>query len=56
MAKHLARALAPRGTAILAGLLDTQARWVLSVHRRHGLVLEAMVREGSWTTLVLRKR
>ncbi len=55
MAKHLARALAPGGTAILAGLLDTQARWVLAAHRRHGLVLETALREGKWTTLVLRK-
>jgi ribosomal protein L11 methyltransferase len=55
MAKHLAHALAPRGTAILSGLLDTQARWVLAAHRRHGLVLEATLREGRWTTLVLRK-
>jgi ribosomal protein L11 methyltransferase len=56
MAKHLARALAPGGTAILAGLLATQARWVLAAHRRHGLVLETTLREGDWTTLVLRKR
>jgi ribosomal protein L11 methyltransferase len=55
MAKHLARALAPGGTAILAGLLDTQARWVLAAHRRHGLVLEATLREGRWTTLIMRK-
>ncbi len=55
MAKHLAAALAPGGTAILAGLLDTQARWVLAAHRRHGLVLEQTLREGRWTTLVLRK-
>jgi ribosomal protein L11 methyltransferase len=56
MAKHLAPALAPGGTAILAGLLGTQARWVLAAHRHHGLVLERAIREGQWTTLVLRKR
>jgi len=55
MAKHLAVALAPGGTAILAGLLETQARWVLGAHRHHGLRLEAKIREGQWTTLVLRK-
>ncbi|MBN8928756.1 MAG: 50S ribosomal protein L11 methyltransferase [Rhodospirillales bacterium 69-11] len=55
MAKDLAAALAPGGTAILAGLLHTQARWVLSAHRRHGLRLERMVRQGNWTTLVVRK-
>jgi ribosomal protein L11 methyltransferase len=55
MAKHLAAHLAPGGTAILAGLLDTQARAVLAAHRRQGLRLERSLREGSWTTLVLRK-
>ena len=56
MAKHLARHLAPGGTAILAGLLDMQLRWVLAAHRRHGLVLESTKHEGPWRTLVLRKR
>jgi ribosomal protein L11 methyltransferase len=55
MAKDLARHLAPGGTAILAGLLRTQARWVLAAHRRQGLVLEAALGEDRWTTLVLRK-
>jgi ribosomal protein L11 methyltransferase len=55
MAGDLARHLAPGGRAILAGLLDSQANWVLAAHRRHGLVLEAKKHEGSWTTLVLRK-
>jgi ribosomal protein L11 methyltransferase len=54
MAKDLAAHLAPGGTAILAGLLQTQARLVLAAHRRRGLVLEGRVREGPWTTLVLR--
>ncbi|KAA5613599.1 50S ribosomal protein L11 methyltransferase [Rhodovastum atsumiense] len=56
MAGDLARHLAPGGTAILAGLLVSQARWVLAAHRRHGLVLEATLREGPWCTLVLRRR
>lgn len=55
MAKHLAAHLAPGGRAILAGLLDSQANWVLAAHRRHGLVLETKKHEGRWTTLVLRK-
>jgi ribosomal protein L11 methyltransferase len=55
MAKSLAAHLAPGATVILAGLLGTQARAVLAAHRRQGLRLERMVREGSWTTLVLRK-
>lgn len=55
MAKHLAAGLAPGGTAILAGLLGTQARMVLAAHRRHGLRLERALPVGPWTTLVLRK-
>jgi ribosomal protein L11 methyltransferase len=55
MAKDLALHLAPGGTAILAGLLASQARWVLSAHRRQGLRLERMLPQGTWTTIVLRK-
>jgi len=56
MAKDLARHLTPGGSAILAGLLATQVRWVLAAHRRHGLRLERMLPQGPWTTLVLRKK
>ena len=56
MARDLALHLAPGGTAILAGLLDWQARWVLAAHRRQGLVLERVLAEGEWRTLVLRRR
>jgi len=55
MAHELAAHLAPGGTAILAGLLTTQARWVLSAHRSAGLVLEDRIPDGAWTTLVVRK-
>lgn len=55
MARDLAAALAPGGTAILAGLLEPQARMVLAAHRRQGLRLDVMLREGPWTTLVVRK-
>ena len=55
MARDLAARLAPGGTAILAGLLGTQARMVLAAHRRRGLLLEARHDVGPWTTLVLRK-
>ncbi len=55
MAGSLARGLAPGGTAILAGLLATQACMVLAAHRRHGLRLERVLREGEWATLVLRR-
>ena len=52
MAKHLSAALAPGGTAILAGLLVSQANWVAAAHR---LRLEAQLIEGQWACLVLRK-
>ena len=56
MAHGVARATAPGGTIILAGLLASQARWVLSAHRRHGLHLVRRLHEGPWTTLVLSRR
>jgi ribosomal protein L11 methyltransferase len=55
MARDLATHLAPGGTAILAGLLGTQARMVLAAHRRQGLRLERRLDLGAWSTLVLRK-
>ncbi len=56
MAKHLALHLAPGGTVILAGLLDTQVNWVRAAHRHHGLVQDRVFYEARWATLVLRKR
>lgn len=64
MAGDLVGHLAPGGTAILAGLLASQVRWVLAAHRRHGLVLERVLHEGGdgtepgrgWATIVLRRR
>jgi ribosomal protein L11 methyltransferase len=56
MAASLSVALSPGGTAILAGLLGTQARMVLAAHRRRGLVLERRLPQGAWTTLVIRRR
>ncbi len=55
MARDLAANLAPGGHAILAGLLTVQARWVLSAHRRHGMVLTDHIRDGAWSILTLRK-
>lgn len=55
MARHLAARLAPGGTAILAGLLNSQANLVLSAHRGQGMRLDFALREGNWTTLVLRR-
>lgn len=55
MAHQLAAHLAPNGRAILAGLLNTQANWVLSAHRRAGLRLEHRIVDGAWSILTLRK-
>ncbi len=55
MARDLASNLAPSGTAILSGLLMSQARWVLTAHRALGLKLERILTEGPWVTLVLRR-
>jgi len=55
MARDLALGLAPGGTAILAGLLASQTRMVLAAHRRQGLRLEFILREGPWATVVLSK-
>jgi ribosomal protein L11 methyltransferase len=55
MAHNLATHLAPGGTAILSGLLSVQANWVISAHRRAGLVLQHQLAEGAWTTLVMRR-
>ena len=55
MAHSLGTGLAPGGTAILAGLLNTQSRAVLAAHRRAGLRLRMRIIDGAWTTLVLAK-
>ena len=54
MARGLAAHLAPGGTVILAGLLTGQVSMVLAAHRRQGLRLERVLREGAWATMVLR--
>jgi ribosomal protein L11 methyltransferase len=56
MAPHLARALAPNGTAILSGLLARQEALVVAAHRAQGLALERRIAVEGWHTLVLRKR
>jgi ribosomal protein L11 methyltransferase len=55
MARDLAANLAPGGTAILSGLLASQARWLLTAHRRLGLRQERVLTEGAWVTLVVRR-
>jgi ribosomal protein L11 methyltransferase len=48
--------LAPGGVAVLAGLIDRQAPYVLAAHRAQRL---SLVKRGSldgWCTLILRRR
>ena len=56
MARDLALHLAPGGQAILAGLLVNQVRMVLAAHHRQGLVLDRVLTEGQWATLVVRRK
>ena len=55
MARATTAHLRPGGAAILSGLLHSQARMVLAAHRRGGLRLVSAVRDGAWTTLVVRR-
>lgn len=56
MSRALESHLAPGGVAILSGLLNEQARFVLAAHRMHGLALRERIRIGDWCTLVVEKR
>lgn len=56
LAPSLAKALAPRGIAVLSGLLHWQENLVMSFYRPHGLVLERIWRDGPWSALQLAKR
>jgi ribosomal protein L11 methyltransferase len=53
MARDVARQLAPGGSAILAGLLDSQASAVIGAHRAAGLRLRRRIQLETWSTLVL---
>jgi len=56
MAADLGRVLAPGGVAVLAGLIEWQAPYVLAAHRarRLGLVKRGIL--DGWCTLVVRRR
>ena len=53
MAPGLAAHLAPRGIAVLSGLLAEQEAFVLAAHRAQGLALVRRYRQEPWSTLVL---
>jgi ribosomal protein L11 methyltransferase len=56
LAPSIAATLAPGGTLILAGLLNTQAAAVARAYRREGLRLADTIVNGDWSILMLRKR
>jgi ribosomal protein L11 methyltransferase len=53
LAPGLARVLAPRGRAVLSGLLRTQEKEVLDAHQAVGLDLDFALRLKGWSALVL---
>ncbi|TVV75067.1 50S ribosomal protein L11 methyltransferase [Sphingomonas solaris] len=55
LAPVLGGALAPGGSLILAGLLDTQADAVTAAYRRQGLFAADRITLGDWPTLRLEK-
>jgi ribosomal protein L11 methyltransferase len=55
LAKDLKRHLKPGGHAILAGLLNRQAKDVISAHRAQGLRVEKKLVIGEWTILALHR-
>ena len=56
MAEEFVDALAPHGSIVLAGLLNTQAADVVTAYRRAGMRLQARMINGDWTILWLRQR
>ncbi|MGX7952323.1 50S ribosomal protein L11 methyltransferase [Tsuneonella sp. HG249] len=56
LAPDFGRAVAPGGSLLLAGLLETQERAVRSACRRSGFRLAARVVNGDWSILWLRRR
>ena len=53
LAPGLARSLAPGGRAILSGLLDDQAEWVMAAHRPLGLDLIERRSLAGWAVLMV---
>jgi ribosomal protein L11 methyltransferase len=56
LAPDFARALAPGGRIVLAGLLTSQAEAVASAYRRQGFAGIFAIERGDWTILAMRKR
>ncbi|HYD38782.1 MAG TPA: 50S ribosomal protein L11 methyltransferase [Allosphingosinicella sp.] len=56
LAPSVAKAIAPGGRLILAGLLGHQAPAMAGAYRRQGMMPTGRVDRGEWPTLVMRKR
>lgn len=54
LARPLIRNLQSGGALVLSGILNHQAKEILSVFRRHGVHKEAKILIGRWPTLILR--
>ena len=54
-ARYAAAALRPGGTLVLAGMLQSQLRGVLSAHRMQGFRLVRRVGTGEWPVVILKK-
>jgi ribosomal protein L11 methyltransferase len=55
LAPSIAAALTRGGALVLSGLLRWQENLVLSFYRPHGLTLRRILRDNSWSALVLEK-
>ncbi len=56
MAPEFMQTLTPRGSIVLAGLLNTQAASVISAYRKAGMRLQSQLVNGDWTILWLKQR
>jgi ribosomal protein L11 methyltransferase len=55
LAPALSAGVAPRGIAVLSGLLRNQENFVLSFYRAQGFKLREALRDGPWSALVLER-
>ena len=55
LAPELAKNLAPRGFAILSGLLVSQINAVVSAQRAHGLRVVEVIEKEEWAALVFKR-
>ncbi len=56
MSKDLGQLLAPGGFAVISGVVERDAQWMMSAHRLAGLHLVAHTVLKGWSTLVFRRR